>query len=69
LTSPCAYLQSINEGAAEGAKAGELAEGVLRALAHCAGSEISPMAAMFGGVVGQEVIKAISGKFHPVYQW
>ena len=27
------------------------------------------MAAMFGGVVGQEVMKAASGKFHPLYQF
>ena len=27
------------------------------------------MAAMFGGVVGQEVVKALSGKFHPLFQW
>jgi ubiquitin-activating enzyme E1 len=27
------------------------------------------MAAMFGGFVGQEVVKALSGKFHPLLQW
>ncbi|KAM0850332.1 hypothetical protein ACQ4PT_053175 [Festuca glaucescens] len=27
------------------------------------------MAAMFGGIVGQEVVKACSGKFHPLYQF
>lgn len=27
------------------------------------------MAAMFGGFVGQEVVKALSGKFHPLFQW
>ena len=27
------------------------------------------MAAMFGGVVGQEVMKAASGKFHPLFQF
>jgi len=26
------------------------------------------MAAMFGGIVGQEVVKACSGKFHPLFQ-
>ncbi|KAG8089307.1 hypothetical protein GUJ93_ZPchr0011g27904 [Zizania palustris] len=30
---------------------------------------LNPMAAMFGGVVGQEVVKACSGKFHPLYQF
>ena len=29
---------------------------------------LNPMAAMFGGIVGQEVVKACSGKFHPIFQ-
>ena len=42
---------------------------VLRKLSYTASGEISPIAAMFGGVVGQEVMKAASGKFHPLFQW
>jgi len=42
---------------------------VLRKLAYTSSGEISPMAAMFGGVVGQEVMKAASGKFHPLFQF
>ncbi|KXZ53042.1 hypothetical protein GPECTOR_8g407 [Gonium pectorale] len=42
---------------------------VAAALAHGASAEVNPMAAMFGGVVGQEVVKAVSGKFHPIFQW
>ena len=30
--------------------------------------ELNPMAAMFGGMVGQEVVKAASGKFTPLHQ-
>lgn len=41
----------------------------MRTLAHCAAGELNPMAAMFGGIVGQEVLKAVSGKFHPLHQW
>jgi ubiquitin-activating enzyme E1 len=26
-------------------------------------------AAVLGGIVGQEVLKAASGKFHPIFQW
>jgi len=29
---------------------------------------LCPMAAIFGGIVGQEVIKAATGKFHPIHQ-
>jgi len=34
----------------------------------CAG-ELNPMCAAVGGVVAQEVMKACSGKFMPIYQW
>lgn len=61
-----ALSKSINEVAESKA---EIDESVLRKLAHNATSEISPIAAMFGGVVGQEVVKAVSGKFHPLFQW
>eukprot|EP00197_Chlamydomonas_leiostraca_P014632 CAMPEP_0202866272 /NCGR_PEP_ID=MMETSP1391-20130828/7292_1 /ASSEMBLY_ACC=CAM_ASM_000867 /TAXON_ID=1034604 /ORGANISM="Chlamydomonas leiostraca, Strain SAG 11-49" /LENGTH=1026 /DNA_ID=CAMNT_0049546205 /DNA_START=133 /DNA_END=3213 /DNA_ORIENTATION=+ len=63
-----ALARDINAAMPEAARA-ELNEGVMRALAHCAGGEVNPIAAMFGGVVGQEVVKAVSGKFHPVFQW
>lgn len=42
---------------------------VLRWLASTAKAELNPMAALLGGVVGQEVVKAASGKFHPLFQW
>ncbi|XP_020594835.1 ubiquitin-activating enzyme E1 2-like, partial [Phalaenopsis equestris] len=32
-------------------------------------SVLNPMAAIFGGIVGQEVMKACSGKFHPLFQF
>ena len=40
----------------------ELDASVLTQLAHNAGAELSPMAALFGGLVAQEVLKAVSGK-------
>jgi ubiquitin-activating enzyme E1 len=42
---------------------------VMKWLSLTARAEINPMAAMFGGIVGQEVVKAASGKFHPLFQW
>ncbi len=44
-------------------------EKVLGHLASTWSAELNPMAAAFGGVVGQEVVKAASGKFHPIFQW
>ncbi|KAL4558393.1 hypothetical protein LXL04_036593 [Taraxacum kok-saghyz] len=42
---------------------------LLRDFAYGARAVLNPMAAMFGGIVGQEVVKACSGKFHPLYQF
>ena len=66
-----AAAEQLNGGLAAGSAARlEAVDGaVVGKLAHCAGAEVSPMAALFGGVVGQEVVKAVSGKFHPVFQW
>ena len=47
----------------------ELSEDVLAKFASACSAELSPMCAMFGGIVGQEVVKAISGKFGPITQW
>ncbi|WJX58306.1 E1 ubiquitin-activating protein [Trifolium repens] len=42
---------------------------LLQQFAFGARAVLNPMAAMFGGIVGQEVVKACSGKFHPLYQF
>ncbi|KAK7321373.1 hypothetical protein VNO77_31960 [Canavalia gladiata] len=42
---------------------------LLRQFASGARAVLNPMAAMFGGIVGQEVVKACSGKFHPLFQF
>ena len=36
---------------------------------RCSSAVLSPIAAIFGGIAGQEVIKACTGKFHPIFQW
>ena len=41
----------------------------LLALARCSGAQIAPVTSVAGGVVGQEVVKAASGKFLPIAQW
>jgi ubiquitin-activating enzyme E1 len=47
----------------------ELDESVLKPLILSYGAEISPMDAIFGGIVAQEVIKSLSGKFTPIHQF
>ena len=38
-------------------------------LARTSRGQLAPLAAFMGGVVGQEVLKATSGKFTPIKQW
>jgi ubiquitin-activating enzyme E1 len=47
----------------------ELDDNIIRELSYQALGDICPMAAVFGGLAAQEVLKAISGKFHPIKQW
>ena len=48
---------------------GSPVQDVLAKLSWTAAGELSPMAAIFGGIVWQETMKAISGKFHPIHQF
>ncbi|RSH84322.1 uncharacterized protein EHS24_005840 [Apiotrichum porosum] len=47
---------------------GDLDEKVLEALSFQASGDVSPMVAVIGGFVAQEVLKAVSAKFHPMQQ-
>lgn len=47
----------------------EINETLFRMFASTASGNLSPMNAAIGGIIGQEVMKACSGKFHPIYQW
>ncbi|UYV64203.1 UBA1 [Cordylochernes scorpioides] len=42
---------------------------VLKLLAYTASGNLCPMQAVVGGIAAQEVMKACSGKFYPIYQW
>ena len=47
----------------------DISEQLLTTLASGSRGELSPLCAFFGGIVGQEVMKAASGKFHPLQQF
>ncbi|KAK4217768.1 hypothetical protein QBC37DRAFT_32189 [Rhypophila decipiens] len=47
----------------------EFDEKILKELSFQATGNLSPMAAFFGGLTAQEVLKAVSGKFHPIKQY
>lgn len=60
----------IANGLAAGAEEKvELDERVIKELSYQARGDLNPLAALFGGIVAQEVMKAVSGKFNPVHQW
>ncbi|KAK5660384.1 hypothetical protein OQA88_12927 [Cercophora sp. LCS_1] len=62
-------LKSAQEFAkAEGVEV-EFDEKLLKELSYQATGDLSPMAAFFGGLTAQEVLKAVSGKFHPIHQY
>jgi ubiquitin-activating enzyme E1 len=61
------FTACINEAATDD-KIDHLDEKLLRLFASGSRAVLNPMAAMFGGIVGQEVLKACSGKFHPLFQ-
>lgn len=42
---------------------------VIDAFSRTCRGTINPMCAILGGIIGQEVTKAASGKFHPLFQW
>ncbi|KAK4696125.1 ubiquitin-activating enzyme E1, partial [Lecanoromycetidae sp. Uapishka_2] len=57
------------ELAGEGDEKVELDEKLLRELSYQARGDLAPMNAFFGGLAAQEVLKSVSGKFHPIVQW
>nr|KAJ0187245.1 hypothetical protein LSAT_V11C900462630 [Lactuca sativa] len=59
---------NMNESLGDG-KLEDINPKLLRDFAYGSRAVLNPMAAMFGGIVGQEVVKACSGKFHPLYQF
>nr|CAA71762.1 Ubiquitin activating enzyme E1 [Nicotiana tabacum] len=62
------FVTDLNNSLSDG-KLEEIDQKLLRNFAFGARAVLNPMAAMFGGIVGQEVVKACSGKFHPLYQF
>ncbi|KAH9296093.1 hypothetical protein KI387_039681, partial [Taxus chinensis] len=60
--------KAINEAAGD-EKLDVIDENVLKHFASGSRAVLNPMASMFGGIVGQEVVKACSGKFHPLFQF
>ena len=63
------FLKIASALANQGEDKVELDEKVLRELSYQAQGDLAPINAFFGGLAAQEVLKSVSGKFHPVVQW
>ncbi|ORY81377.1 hypothetical protein BCR37DRAFT_380184 [Protomyces lactucae-debilis] len=61
--------QAAQRIAAASSEKPELDEKLIKELSYQARGDVSPMVAVYGGIVAQEVLKAISGKFHPIMQF
>ncbi|KAF2861759.1 E1 ubiquitin activating enzyme [Piedraia hortae CBS 480.64] len=62
-------LKSAQGLASKMEDAPELSEKLIKELSYQARGDLCPMAAFFGGLAAQEVLKSVSGKFTPVKQW
>ncbi|CAD5184637.1 unnamed protein product [Musa acuminata subsp. malaccensis] len=62
------FAVNINESLGDG-KLEEINKKILQHFSYGSQAVLNPMAAIFGGIVGQEVVKACSGKFHPLFQF
>uniref|UniRef100_A0A0C9RUB8 E1 ubiquitin-activating enzyme n=1 Tax=Fopius arisanus TaxID=64838 RepID=A0A0C9RUB8_9HYME len=47
----------------------EVKDNLLKIFANISSGELNPMNTTIGGIVAQEVMKACSGKFSPIFQW
>jgi len=63
------FTKALNDSLSGDQKLDAIDENVLKHFASGSRAVLNPMAAMFGGLVGQEVVKASSGKFHPLFQF
>lgn len=62
------FISLAKEVAAKANYADDLDDKVLTELSYQAAGDLSPVNAFMGGFVGQEVLKACTGKFSPLYQ-
>ncbi len=63
-----AIATEINGTLAGSAKVEQIDGKLITKMAYQATGELTPMTSFIGGVAAQEVLKACSGKFHPVMQ-
>jgi len=63
------FVVMAKSQAVDGGTDTEVNSQLLEKFAKVSAGSLSPVNAIIGGIVAQEVMKACSGKFHPIYQW
>ncbi|KEZ41026.1 Ubiquitin-activating enzyme E1 1 [Scedosporium apiospermum] len=63
------FIKLAQEGFKDAGFEGDINEDLLKELSYQATGDLNPMAAFIGGITAQEILKAVSGKFHPLKQW
>lgn len=64
-----AFVALAKSVSVDGGNDAEVNCNLLEVFAKVCAGDINPMNATIGGIVAQEVMKACSGKFNPIYQW
>ncbi|XP_022919652.2 ubiquitin-like modifier-activating enzyme 1 isoform X1 [Onthophagus taurus] len=63
------FLTLAKSVSVDGGNDTEINNELLETFSNICAGDLNPMNATIGGIVAQEVMKACSGKFHPIYQW
>ena len=63
------FCEKVNAALAPESKLEELNVEVLKTFAKTCCGDLCPITAAFGGIIGQEVLKACSNKFTPIHQF
>jgi len=63
------YAKELNDADTGATKVEKIDERLLQLFSYVSSGNLCPMNGFVGGVVAQEVMKACSGKFHPIKQW
>lgn len=63
------FVSLCKSVAVDGSNDTELNSDLLQIFSKVAAGDLNPINATVGGIVAQEVMKACSGKFSPIYQW
>ena len=63
------FITIAKSCAVDGGNDTELNTNLLEIFSKVCAGDLNPINATIGGIVAQEIMKACSGKFYPIYQW